>query len=227
MARFLMFVIVIGAMVLVPYQCMRGAADAPDSYTYDKYAKPNAPAIRVALDDVLQAPDRACLQTVRFPFDSSVNAGPCDVCDKLVDAGLLDKAVSTAQQGDREVTAVRYELTASGRPLYTEALRQGSRDNIAGLCFGRTVVHEMKLWTAPAMSTPIVDVRYVARIENPHEILFGPHARALKLPQLTGTASSQPAVLPRETLCAWMDGQGKFSGTLEGPRSEVNGQPRC
>lgn len=222
MGRFLIFIVVVGAMVLVPYQCMRGVADQPDSYTYDRYAKPNEAAIRAALERTLQDPDRACVDTVSFPFDSSVNAGPCDVCDKLVDAGLLERSVSTVQRDDREETAVRYELTAAGRPLYTEGLRTGP-----ALCFGRTVVHEMQLWTAPVMTVPIVDVRYLPRIEHPHEILYGPHARALRLPALRGDAST-PAVLPRETLCAWLDTQDRFgSGRLEGVRAEVNGEPRC
>ena len=219
--RMLIFMIpfaVIGWMVYSG----KGGRDPMQRESYERFAKPNEGKIRVAVLELLQNPDGACIATARLPYDSSKTAATCDVCDKLADAGLLDKAVSTVMQDDRPVVAVRYALSAAGRPLYTEAL--GGRYREPGMCFGTTVVDQLELWTQGTMAYPVVDVHYVPRIENPHAVLHGPHAKALGLPQL----ETDKATLPMRYACASITPQGDFaSGKLDFPYMTVNGVPRC
>lgn len=191
-------------------------------HAYETYAKPNEGRIRLALQDQLQNPDPACVITASFPFDTSQSAETCDACDALADLGFLDKSVAPATRNGEPLVAVRYELTAAGRALYTETLRDGMDQNLPGLCFGRTVIGELELWAAGAQAHPVVDVRYVPKIENPHEILYTPRARTLGLPQL----SRGEETLPRSYACAHLQ-QGVFSGRLDTPAGTLNGVPAC
>lgn len=193
-------------------------------YEYETYAKPNEAKIREALLDVLQTPDRACVRTPRLPYDTSLTEQKCDYCDALMEAGLLDRSVETVTKDDQPFVAMRYELTATGRPLYTETIRLSPEHRGAGLCFGQTVIGELELWVKGSQTYTVVDVRYLPKIENPHEILRGPHAAALGLPSLEPGKD----LLPLEVLCADIDSSGAFSsGRLDGPQLTVNGMPRC
>lgn len=193
-------------------------------YEYETYAKPNEAKIREVLLDVLQAPDRACVLTPRLPYDTSVSSEKCDRCDALVDAGLLGRSIENVTKDDQPFVAVRYELTAAGRPLYTETLRDYRREGLAGLCFGQTVIGDLELWVQGSQTYTVVDVRYVPKIENPHELLRSTHAQALGLPQLEPGKD----LLSLEVLCASIDSSGAFtSGTLDGTQVTVNGVPRC
>lgn len=176
------------------------------AYTVEKLLAPNADKIRSAVAESLRRPDPACLQTVHFPYDSSRAYGPCDMCEALVDAGLLTRSVTASEDG-RKIVAVRFELTPLGRPLYTTSLQDGHRDEIPGFCFGRTVLHRVDLKAPPrVVSDPVIEVRYVARIENPHPVLYEPSARALRLPELKRSQHE----LPPQRTCAWLDSKGAF-----------------
>lgn len=192
-------------------------------YSYERFAKPNEGKIRAALLDQLQNPDPACVQTPLLPLDTRTSHAKCERCDALVDAGMLSKNVSAiTDDNGAPATAVRYELTEAGRPLYAETYSGGR--HLAGLCFGHTVIGELELWTAGTMPVPVVDVRYVARIEHPHAVFYGPQARALGLPHLDPGADT----LPKAYACAFLDTQGAFtSGSFDAPVGTVNGVPRC
>lgn len=191
---------VLAAVIFVPQMCSSRERASRVEYNYEQYARHNEGRIRDALIEQLsQRFNPACVRTVRFPWDSGVDAGHCDLCDTLVDAGLLERSAGTG---------VRYDLSPTGRPLYSEDLTDGAR-GVPGLCFGRQVLDEMELSVPAQMQAPSVSVRFSVRIDQPHDILFGPHARALGLPQFTRTQIGGTR-LPNEHRCASLDAQGAF-----------------
>lgn len=169
---------------------------------YDEtYIEPNRARILDAVrEHVRQTDDPTCIRTFAFPHDTEGRG--CPTCDALTEAGLLQRSEGTAMRRGREVVTIRYELTTAGRPLYTETLgTTEGRGGQAGLCFGRAVVDAdaVDLKAPFNVQRAVIEVRYALRVENPHEILFGPHAGRLGLPELRRVGD---ATLPPRAACA-------------------------
>lgn len=180
----------------------------------ETYIEPNRALIVDAVrEHVGQEDDPACIRTFAFPFDTEPRG--CPTCEALVEAGLLERSEGTAQRRGREVVTLRYELTAAGRPLYTESLAAvDGGSGRSGLCFGRTVVdaESVDLKAPFNVQRAVVEVRYALRVENPHEILFGPHAKRLGLPELRRVGG---ATLPPRAACAHL-ANGVFKELFRG-----------
>lgn len=200
--RIVTAVAVILALVLLgPGFCAGRVRHGEEAYNYEHFVQPNEGRIREALlARLAERPSPACVATPRMPYDSLHSGATCDACDALADAGLLDKSVETVTGGESSAVSLRFALTPAGQPLYTEARIDTMKRRAPGLCFGTVVLREMKARVTAHFEGRIF-VRYTLAVEDPHEILFGPAARTLGLPQLHHGIDG--TVLPAQEIEAW------------------------
>jgi len=195
-------------LVMVPYLLI-GLPQRMEErkFSHDRYVAPNVEKIRSALVDRLGHPDPVCLATVHFPYESGKNAAKCDLCDALVDAGLLSRTAGTAVSNEQERVAVRYDLTPLGSSLYTTRLRDRRSENFPGFCFGRTLLSKVDIGR-PLRSGRgmVVGLSYAAEIADPHPLLYQPVARALQLPVIE---RGRPLLEPRRA-CAYIAADAVF-----------------
>lgn len=196
----------IGAAIFLPGLLREDSRE----YNEEKYVQPNASAIRVALiEDLAQRWDPACVPVPRMPYESALSQENCDRCEALVDAGMLSREVHTVTVAGAPATSARYELTQEAAALYRADLRDRKRRSLPGLCFGETRLADASFSVPGTMSTLTVHVLYRAQVENPHPLLYGPHAGPLGLPALS-RGSLDGTRLPSQRCEADLDSRGVF-----------------
>ena len=198
---------VVLAVLFLPNMCNSQVRSASRKYDQQQYVKPNEALIRAGVMDYLaQQGDRACLKTAFIPFDSAKDASPCEHCETLADAGLLQKSVHTVNESGRPRASVRFELTARGQPLYRQNI--GDRRGTPGFCFGKTVLDHLDF---VLVRQGALEIRVTAHshVEDADQLLFSARADDLGLPRLKRFAFNR-SKLPPVHLVARLGGDGVY-----------------
>jgi hypothetical protein len=148
-------------------------------------AKSRMALIKDGLDREIGA-TLVCVRSGPFPYDSNHRGLPCQRCEDLEAAGLLER--KDAADTTEERPHWSWELTSKGEEVYTT-----EDDAVTGVkgprfCFGRAKVHHLAA-AQPALQTGgvmFIGVEYVFEAVDPHPLLSDPSLAPLGLPIPTG-----------------------------------------
>ncbi len=179
------------------------------SMSFSGCGQNNAPKIsapmRAELDKVVA--ELACMPTREFPYElDPARNQTCFECEKLVEAGLLEREDNDASiyPEDNLPARVSYNLTDIGESAYVSATGEGEYAHINRFCFGNPRVLRVASTFGPVMfgREKNLGIRYIAQLDNANPYLFDSRARLLGIQLPNAAIDGQPVLYPEQNITA-------------------------